>query len=241
LSSPQRRSGRRSGDSGTREAILAAARRRFGDQGYDAASIRSIAAEAGVDPALVHHFYGNKERLFASAMRLPVVPSEHIAAVLGDERKRLGDEFPGHLGEILIRTVLGIWSAAGIRTVFLSLLRSSATNEQAVTMLREFVTGTILAALEQALPGDAEQRRYRAALVASQIVGLGFTRYVLELEPLASASTEDLVAAIGPTLQRYITGDLSAPAVGIPGALLVRRRPLTWWRYTRRRSRSSRP
>jgi AcrR family transcriptional regulator len=206
----KRRSGRRSGDSGTREAILAAARRRFGDQGYDAASIRAIAADAGVDPALVHHFYGTKERLFAATIELPVVPSEHIAEVLAAERARWGPAFPDHIGEALVRTVLTIWGAVDIRSVFLSLLRSAVTNERAETMLREFVTGTILVMLEQGVGGtpDAGERRYRAALVGSQILGLGFTRYVLRIEPLATASTEDLVAAIGPTVQRYLTGEI---------------------------------
>ncbi|MGD0561013.1 MAG: TetR family transcriptional regulator [Streptosporangiaceae bacterium] len=175
----RRRTGRRSGDSGTREAIIAAARRRFGEQGYDAASIRAIAADAGVDPALVHHFYGTKEELFAVAMELPAVPSERIGAMLAAERAKWGPKFADHLGETLVRTVLTVWGAVDVGSVFLSLLRSAPTNEHAT-----------------------------AALVASQIVGLGFTRYVLRLEPLATASTEDLVAAIGPTVQRYLTGEI---------------------------------
>ena len=210
----KRPSGRRSGDSGTREAILTAARRRFGEVGYDAASIRAIAGDAGVDPALVHHFFGTKEGLFAAAMELPVVPSEVIAMVLESERARLGDGFGRHLGEIMVRTVLEIWGSVDIRVVLMSLLRSVATNERAVVMLREFVAGTILTMLEQAAESglDPAERRYRAALVASQVVGLLFTRYLLGLEPLTSASTEDLVAAVGPTLQRYLAGDLSGPA-----------------------------
>ena len=85
----RRRSGRRGGDSGTREAILAAARARFGDYGYDGATIRGIAADAGVDAALVHHFFGTKERLFAAAMRLPVLPSELLAAALARPARRI--------------------------------------------------------------------------------------------------------------------------------------------------------
>src|SRR5215475_9583491 len=86
----KRPTGRRSGDSGTREAILFAARHRFGEVGYDAASIRAIAADAGVDPALVHHFFGTKERLFAAAMELPVVPSEVVAAALAAAAREPG-------------------------------------------------------------------------------------------------------------------------------------------------------
>jgi AcrR family transcriptional regulator len=207
---PGRGLGRRRGESRTREAILDAARKRFGDHGYDGATIRGIASDAGVDPALVHHFYGTKERLFAAAMRLPVLPSEIITGVLGAERERLGEEFGPRIGEILIGTMLRAWDVAGIRTAFLGLLRSAATTDQGVAMLREFVTSTIVASLTQVagLSDDAEGR-FRATLVASQVVGLGFARYVLGLEPLASATTGDLVAAIGPTVQRYLTGDIA--------------------------------
>ena len=155
---PRRGPGRRAGESRTREAILDAARRRFGEQGYDGATIRGIAADAGVNPALVHHFYGTKERLFAAAMRLPVVPSEIITSALGAERDRLGDEFQPRIGEVLTRTMLRAWDVADIRTAFLGLLRSAATSEQGVAMLREFVTSTILASLIQVagLGDDAE-------------------------------------------------------------------------------------
>jgi AcrR family transcriptional regulator len=202
--------GRRAGENRTREAILEAARRRFGEQGYDGATIRGIAADAGVNPALVHHFHGTKEHLFAAAMRLPVVPSEIITNVLGAEKERLGPEFGHHVGEILVGTMLRIWDVADIRTAFLGLLRAAATTEQGVAMLREFVTSTILVSLAQVAGlGDDAEGRFRATLVASQLVGLGFARYVLGLEPLASAATEDLVAAIGPTMQRYLTGALA--------------------------------
>jgi len=212
--------GRRPGESRTREAILDAARKRFGDHGYDGATIRGIAGDAGVDPALVHHFYGTKERLFAAAMRLPVVPSEIITFVLGAERERLGEEFGSRIGELLTGTMLRAWDVADIRTAFLGLLRSAATSEQGVAMLREFVTSTIVASLTQVAGlGDDAEGRFRATLVASQVIGLGFARYVLGLEPLASASTEDLVAAIGPTMQRYLTGDIAPESPHPPGVL----------------------
>ena len=216
MAEPRRGPGRRAGESRTREAILDAARRRFGEQGYDGATIRGIAADAAVNPALVHHFYGTKERLFAAAMRLPVVPGEIIMSLLGAERDRLGEEFLPRIGEILVGTMLRIWDVADIRTAFLGLLRSAATTEQGAVMLREFVTSTIVASLTQAAGlGDDPQGRYRATLVASQVVGLGFARYVLGLEPLASATAGELVAAIGPTVQRYLTGDI---APGSPGS-----------------------
>jgi AcrR family transcriptional regulator len=257
LGEDARRTGRRTGDSGTREAILAAARTRFGDHGYAGASIRAIAADAGVDPALVHHFFGTKERLFAAAMRLPVIPGELIGAALAS-----GARDPGRsLGEHLLRTVLSAWAVDEVRETFLGLMRSAVTSEQAAAMLREFATDAILGRLaevagaaggaggvdaagalyasEAAGASDEEgavdtdgasgtegavgasdaggavsasgadgvaEADFRAALVASQVLGLALTRYVLGLEPLAAASQDDLAAAIGPTLDRYLSG-----------------------------------
>ncbi len=203
------RTGRRAGDSGTREAILAASRRRFAEHGYDGATIRGIAADAGVDPALVHHFYGTKERLFAAAMRLPVVPGELLGAALAAGP---ADPAATTLGEHLVRTVLQAWEVHEIRDIFVGLIRSASTSEQATTMLREFVAEAIVSRLSAvARPGDGAGPagpRYRASLVASQVVGLAVTRYVLGLEPLAAADLDMLVAAVGPTVDRYLTGDL---------------------------------
>ncbi|MGD0924846.1 MAG: TetR family transcriptional regulator [Streptosporangiaceae bacterium] len=199
------RTGRRGGDSGTREAILNAARKRFAAHGYDGATIRGIAADAGVDPALVHHFFGTKERLFAAAVRLPVVPGELISSALS---AGTGDP-AGSLGERLVLTALSAWDVAEIRDTFLGLLRSAATSEQALIMLREFVTEAIVGRLSTAAgTSDPAQARYRAALVASQVVGLGIARQVLGLEPLAQADRAELAAAVGPTLDRYLSGDL---------------------------------
>ncbi len=203
---PRGRTGRRGGDSGTRDAILDAARKRFAAHGYDGATIRGIAADAGVDPALVHHFYGTKERLFAAAVRLPVVPGELISSALA----AASAGGPGRsLGEQLVLTALSAWDVAEIRDTFLGLLRSAATSEQALTMLREFVTDAIVGRLTAAADtADPAQARYRAALVASQVVGLGIARQVLGLEPLAGAGRAELAAAVGPALDRYLTGDL---------------------------------
>ena len=195
-----RRSGRRSGESGTRQAILEAARRRFAEHGFDGATIRGIATDAGVDPALVHHFYGSKEKLFVVAMRFPIVPSEVLSRVAGAERDRLG--------EAIVRTVLGVWEADETRAQSLALLRSAVTNERAAAMLRQFVSSAILGNV--AMFAEEEDAGYRASLVASQIVGLGIARYVVGLEPLASATPDELVAAIGPTVQRYLTGEVRA-------------------------------
>ena len=202
----RRRSGRRSGDSGTREAILAAARTQFGDYGYGGATIRGIAAAAGVDAALVHHFFGSKERLFAAAMQLPIDPAELVAAALDTGALEPGQS----LGEHMLHTVLEVWDVPEVRATFVGLLRSAVTSEPAAGMLREFATEAILARIAGAAAAgpDGDDGQFRAALVASQVLGLALTRYVLELDPLARAGNDDLAAAIGPTLERYLTGKI---------------------------------
>ncbi|HMG61988.1 MAG TPA: TetR family transcriptional regulator [Streptosporangiaceae bacterium] len=199
------RTGRRTGDSGTREAILDSARLRFGEHGYDGATIRGIAAGAGVDPALVHHFYGTKEKLFAAAMRLPAVPSEVIAAALAS-----GDG--ASPGTHLVATVLAIWEDPAVHGVIIGLLRSAMNSEQAAGLLREFITEAILAPVRALARADSpEDAAYRAGAVASQMLGLALTRYVLRIGPVATASIADLAATIGPTIERYLTGDIRPP------------------------------
>jgi AcrR family transcriptional regulator len=199
------RTGRRAGDSGTRAAILAAARQEFADRGYDGATIRAIAAGAGVDPALVHHFYGTKERLFAAAMQLPVVPSERITAALTAKTRPAGRS----MGEHLVASALALWEGADMREPFVGLLRSAVTSDQAAEMLREFLTEAILGPVASVAGGaDPGTAAFRASMVASQMLGLAVARYVLKFGPVASASQEELVAAIGPTIDRYLLGKL---------------------------------
>ncbi len=216
------RGGRRAGDSGTREAILDAARRQFADRGYDGATIRGIAGDAAVDPALVHHFYGTKERLFAAAMRLPVVPSEVLTAAFAEAADGQGNG-PGGMGEHLVRMALTVWERTEVLGIFLGLLRSALTSEQAADMFRGFITDAILspvAAVARARGDDdgdgdgadsEDEAAYRAGAVATQMLGLAMSRYVIKLEPIASASPDDLAATIGPTLDRYLTGPIDRP------------------------------
>jgi AcrR family transcriptional regulator len=208
--SPRPRTGRRAGDSGSREAILDSARLRFAEHGYEGATIRGIAAGAGVDPALVHHFYGTKEKLFAAAMRMPAVPSEVIAAALASPGG-------GRPGPHLVATVLAIWEDPAVHGVMIGLLRSAMNSEQAARLLREFITDAILAPVSTlARAGSPEDAAYRAAAVASQMLGLALTRYVLRVGPIATASIADLAATVGPTVERYLTGDIRAGDDGGP-------------------------
>ncbi|HKN53864.1 MAG TPA: TetR family transcriptional regulator, partial [Amycolatopsis sp.] len=129
--------GRRPGQTETREKILDAARHRFAELGYDGATIRAIAADAGVNAALLHHFFGSKQQLFVAAMNLPVNPAELVPRILEGPRDELGDR--------LIRTFLAIWASPEGRTPFLALIRSAATNEQVALMMRQFMERAVLA------------------------------------------------------------------------------------------------
>jgi AcrR family transcriptional regulator len=194
-----RRTGRRPGDHAAREDILRAARRAFGERGFAGATIRAIAADAGVDPALVLHYHRNKADLFAAAVRLPLTPSESFAALEPVDRD--------DLGEAVLRLVLAIWDDPDALDAWLGLIRSATTDDDTATMLRDLVTNVIVERMGDLYLDDADVA-YRVALAGSQIVGLGIARHVLRLEPLASASTTDLVSAVAPTLQRYLTGAL---------------------------------
>ncbi|MFB4320169.1 TetR family transcriptional regulator [Actinomadura sp. 21ATH] len=185
--------GRRPGPTETREAILAAARELFAAKGYDGASLRAIARAAGVDPALVHHFFGNKEGVFVAAMRFPVDPSELVPKIMATPRERLG--------ETMVRVFLGVWEDADRRAPILAMLRSAMTNEQAATMMRQFVSSALFgrAAETHGIP----MLRLNAA--AGQMVGVMIFRYVLKVEPIASADTEELVELLSPAVQHYLS------------------------------------
>ncbi|MGH3544860.1 MAG: TetR family transcriptional regulator, partial [Mycobacteriales bacterium] len=160
--------GRRPGTTGTRDAILQSARAEFSRHGYDAASIRGIAAGAEVDSSLVYHYFANKQALFVTALEFPADP--------GVELPRILDGAPEQLGERLVRTVVTIWDSEQISPV-IALLRSAVTNEQFAAMLRQFITRAILEPVIGSLTIDHSQ--LRGALVVSQLVGLAMARYVL--------------------------------------------------------------
>jgi AcrR family transcriptional regulator len=198
LSAP-RRGGRRPGDSGTREAILAAARESFGTLGYAGTTIRGIARAAGVDPALVHHFFGSKDGLFAAALELPFDPATVVAGLLADG--------VDGLGERVVRTFLGIWDATPGQGPMLALLRSAVAAEGAANTLRDFLTRAVLTPLAAAADGE-DDAELRATLAASQMLGIAVARYVVRLEPLASAPADLLAPMVGPALDRYLTAAL---------------------------------
>ncbi|MBM7775708.1 AcrR family transcriptional regulator [Actinokineospora baliensis] len=197
-SNGERRRGRRPGGTDTRTALLGAAREVFTEQGYDGATVRAIAKRAGVDAAMVNHWFGGKEALFAEAvLQLPFNPRERIAEVLGS-----GD--PKTLGERVIRTFLTVWDAQG-GGIFAALIRSVAAHEHVALALREFFHNNVFSQFSGVADDHPE---IRANLVASQMIGLGVVRYVARFDPITTADVEVVVKAVGPTLQRYLTGPL---------------------------------
>jgi AcrR family transcriptional regulator len=188
------RTGRRPGAGGTRETILAAARSHFSAAGYEGGTVRGIAAEAGVDPSLVLHYFGSKEGVFRAAMDFPVDPAEFIPRLLA----------PGldGLGERLARFFLETWdSPAG--SPLLGLIRSVVGSERASAMLREFISREVLGRIAEAL--DLDEPQLRASLAGSQLIGLAMLRYVVRLEPLASAPPQQVATWVAPAIQRYLT------------------------------------
>jgi AcrR family transcriptional regulator len=185
--------------------VLAAAREAFAEKGFDGATIRGIATAAGVDPALVHHYFGTKDALFLAAVEAPADPEDLLPEVLAGG--------PDALGVNILRMFLRVWDGPG-RPAGLALIRSAVGSEWTARLLREFLVSRVLRRVVATLDGPSEEREARGALVASQLVGLVMARYVLRLEPLASASAESLVAALAPTLQRYLTGEVSLPGAG---------------------------
>lgn len=188
--------GRRPGQVSSRDAVLRAAREQFSHKGYDAATVRAIAAEAGVDPSMINHHFGTKEQLFMAALKSPVDPKDHVAAVLSGPRE--------DVGERLVARFLTVWdSPAGAAGV--AVLRTAMQHEWSAALVREFILNRAVNPLLAGLGVPAEEASWRGNLVASQLSGLILTRYLIKLEPIASAPHAAVVRALGPTIQRYLT------------------------------------
>ena len=192
------RTGRRPGASGTREAILRAAAEEFAEHGYDRATIRGVARRAGVDAALVHHYFGRKQDLFVASLDLPVNPADLASTLLADD--------PEVAGERIVGLFVSLWDHAANRQPLMALIRSAVSSEQAARMLREFATREVVARVVERLGKPDAQ--LRANLVMSQLFGLAMARYIVKIEPLASMPPAALAAAVGPSLQRYVSGEL---------------------------------
>lgn len=187
---------------GTRELILTAAREAFAERGYDKASIRAIARGAGVDSALVHHYFGTKEQVFAAAVASAVEPA--AAAV-----RSMPKDHPAAVGEQLVRFFLGIWENPETRGPLLAISRSALTNDTAARIFRGFISDQLVG--QMAAKIDGEDAALRVQLAAAQLVGCAMLRYILEIEPLASAPVEKVVERLVPVVQGHLTGTTAPP------------------------------
>ena len=190
------RTGRRPGPSSTRAEITAAAARRFAVAGYDATSLRQVAADASVDPALVRRFFGDKEQLFTAVASALIDPERAVAAVAGGP--------PEAAGERLLRYFLSLLGDVSRPGPLLGVIRSAVTSEHAAGLLRRLLAEQVLREIAVSFPSGRPE--FGAALAASQLVGLAVARYAVRLPPLTAADTEELVSAIAPVLQYYLTG-----------------------------------
>lgn len=194
------RSGRRPGSPATRDHILAVARSRFAEQGFDQTSVRSIAAAAEVDPALVHHYFRSKRELFLAAVAIPADPEVVLATVL---------EAPtDELGERLLRVVLSLWDSPQGEAL-LAAFRTALTGE-AVGLIRTFITEVVLSQIAGRVDQPPGSASLRTGMVATQMSGIVLSRYLLRIDPIATLPADRLVALAGPVLQHYLTGDLDS-------------------------------
>jgi AcrR family transcriptional regulator len=188
------RTGRRPGTSDTRDQILAVARRRFATRGYDATSLRGIATDAKVDPALLIHYFGTKEGLFTAATGRPAGLSEVFA---GQQGQTLRD-----FSESLARSYLRFVDSDQSRNAILALVRSAVSNENAAAMLREFLAAELLPVI--ASRTGHENAPLRAGLVAAQLMGVAMLRHVVRLDPVARATPDEIVALVAPVIEHYL-------------------------------------
>ncbi|WP_037681091.1 TetR/AcrR family transcriptional regulator [Streptomyces griseus] len=180
----------------TRDRILASAREEFSERGYDKTSVRGIAKAAGVDSALVHHYFGTKEQVFEAAVEVAFAPALNAPEAIAD------GPLDG-VGERFTRFVLGIWENPTSRKPLLAILRSAVNNDTAAAVFRRLVATQLLRRVAAQL--DLPDAELRAELAAAQLVGCAMLRYVIKVEPLASADLEQIVARVAPVVQGHLT------------------------------------
>ncbi|MFF9365833.1 TetR/AcrR family transcriptional regulator [Streptomyces griseoluteus] len=185
-----------SGD--TRDRILDAAREEFSERGYEKTSVRGIAKAAGVDSALVHHYFGTKEQVFEAAVSVAFAPA--LAAPDAIAEGPLDS-----VGERLTRFVLGLWENPATRTPLLAIVRSAVNNDTAAAVFRRLISAQLLRRVAGRL--DVPDAELRVELAAAQLVGTAMLRYVIKVEPLASADLERIVARLAPVVQGHLTGE----------------------------------
>lgn len=193
---PVRPRGRRRSGTDSRAEIVAAASREFIDHGYDAASVRGIARRAGVDAALVHHYFADKAELFTEAVQAPIRPDRIVAQILQGPRDQVGDS--------LVRMLMSALEEPKARDRAIGLVRTALGHDFAATMLRQFLFREVFHRIAQGL--GVPDGELRATLAATQVVGLMVVRYGVRAEPLASASIDEVAKRVGPVIQWHLMG-----------------------------------
>ncbi|WP_407686660.1 TetR/AcrR family transcriptional regulator [Mycobacterium sp. HUMS_1102779] len=178
--------------------ILAAAREEFAEHGWAGTAIRAVARAADVDPALVYHYFGSKEGLLDAATDPPQKWLDSVVTTWAAPRSELGNQ--------LVRNVLAAWSDEEVGPVLRAVLLTAAHEPKTRDKLRAIVERGLIG--ESTLGADEDERLRRSGLIATQLIGLGMVRYVWRIEPIASMSDDDVVAALAPNLQRYVDGDI---------------------------------
>ncbi|MCA4133754.1 TetR/AcrR family transcriptional regulator [Arthrobacter sp. M4] len=198
---PTARRGRRAGGEDSRGHILATARHLFAEHGFEGTSLRQVAREAHVDPAMIHHYFTGKDELFALSVELPADPNQVLEGV---------DELDaGVRAEAIVRAVLRLWDSP-MQHALVAFVRGTIGSKSKTALMRQMVSRTILSRIMAGVPGSPHEVALRGDLVATQVMGLMLVRYVVRLEPLASATPEEVVRLVAPNVQRYLTGDLDA-------------------------------
>ncbi|MFF6805799.1 TetR family transcriptional regulator [Streptomyces sp. NPDC012616] len=194
-----RRRGRppRAESADTRDRILTAAREEFSERGYEKTSVRGIAKAAGVDPALVHHYFGTKEQVFEASIEVAFAPALNAPEAVSDGP-------PDQVGERLARFIFGVWENPTTRKPLLAIVRSAVNNDTAAAVFRRLVASQLLRRIAAQL--DLPDAELRAELAAAQLVGCAMLRYVIKVEPLASADLEQIIARVAPVVQGHLTG-----------------------------------
>jgi len=197
--------GRRPGKTDTRDVLIQTARAMFANGGYDKTSVRDIAAAAGVDPALIRHYFGSKAELFRATMGWPFDPAQ-IAAQIGAVRR-------SEVGLQLTRVFFEAWEQPHSRAPLLAILRGAATHEQSASLVQQFIQGQLYSRIAEVLGDPGADLRVDLAM--AQLLGIAYVRYVLQLEPIASATADELVARVTPVID-YHLGTSDGRRVGLP-------------------------
>lgn len=198
-----KRPGRPPGNSDTRERILLSARELFARNGFDKTSMRAVASGADVDAALVHHYYGTKQQLFAASIRVPIDPMQIIGPLRDTPVHELGVTLPSML--------LPLWDSE-LGAGFIATVRSALAGAE-VGLVRTFLREVVIVEVANRVDDPPGTGIIRAEFVATQLLGVVMARYIVGLEPFASLPVEQIAQTIAPNLQRYLTGDLPvAPA-----------------------------